>query len=192
MDKKSFRKACLARLRVLQKRMNQRRDRKVIHTLYQIIRQEKAQSILLYIPLKIEVDVHPLIRLLRQEGRMVLVPFMEGESFSLVKYRMPLERKQFGIREPKNSKLYRRREIDLAIVPIVGTDLTLRRVGFGKGMYDRFFERERKNIKKTVFVSRRLCFAHQVVTDRYDVMADMIITPEAVLCRKNSQCLDRK
>jgi len=192
MDKKSFRKTCLARLRVLQKRTNRKRDRKVVLMLYDIIKQEKAHTILLYIPLKIEVNVHPLIKSLRREGRLVLVPFMEGESFSLVKYRMPLERKQYGIREPKYSKLYRRREIDLAIVPIVGTDLTLRRVGFGKGMYDRFFERERKNIKKTVFVSRRLCFAHKVITDRYDVAADMVITPEAVLCRKNSQCLDRK
>ena len=192
MDKKTFRKVCLAKLRILETRPHRKRDHRVIQKLYRVIQQENAHTILLYIPLKIEVDVHPLIRLLRREGRLVLVPFMEGESFSLVKYRMPLERKQYGIREPKNSKLYRRREIDLAIVPTVGTDLTLRRVGFGKGMYDRFFERERKNIKKTVFVSRRLCFSHQVVTDRHDVTADIIITPETVLCRKNSQCFDGK
>jgi 5-formyltetrahydrofolate cyclo-ligase len=147
--------------------------------------------ILLYIPLKIEVDIKPLIRRLRREKRLLLVPFMEGESFSLVKYRMPLERKQYGIREPKNSKLYRRREIDLAIVPIVGTDSTLRRVGFGKGMYDRFFEQERKNIKKTVFVSRVLCFSDQVVTDRRDVKGDVIITPETVRYQKKQSVLKR-
>jgi 5-formyltetrahydrofolate cyclo-ligase len=191
MDKKKFRKKCLARLRQIRKRPYRQKDHLVIQKLYTIIQKENAQTVLLYIPLKIEVDIHPLIRLLRQEGRLVLVPFMEGESFSLVKYRMPLERKQYGIREPKNSKLYRRREIDLAIVPIVGTDSTLRRVGFGKGMYDRFFEQERKNIKKTVFVSRVLCFSDQVVTDRRDVGGDMIITPETVRYQKKQSVLKR-
>ncbi len=152
--------------------------------LHAMIREENARTILLYIPLKIEVDIAPLIGLLRREKRVLYVPFMEGESFSLVKYRMPLKKKQFGIREPKYSKQYRKRKIDLAIVPMVGTDPTLRRVGFGKGMYDRFFERERKNIKKTVFVSRGLCLSHRVVTDHYDVSAEKIITPEKVLFRK--------
>jgi len=184
-DKKFFRKECLARLRALRRRPYRHKDYRVNQRLYCLIQEEKAETILLYVPLKIEVDIHPLIKRLRREGRLLLVPFMEGESFSLVKYRMPLERKQFGIREPKFSNLYRQKQIDLAIVPIVGTDPTLRRVGFGKGMYDRFFEHERKNIKKTVFVSRRLCFSSQIVTDHYDVMADMIITPEKILYRKS-------
>ena len=185
MDKKAFRKQCLARLRRVRERPHRQMDHRVSRELYRVIRESGARRVLLYVPLKIEVDIHPLIRRLRQEKRLLLVPFMEGESFSLVKYRMPLERKQFGIKEPKNSKLYRRREIDLAIVPIVGTDPTLRRVGFGRGMYDRFFEQERKNIKKTVFVSRVLCFADEVVTDHFDVRADMIITPGTILYRRD-------
>ncbi len=187
MNKKFFRKQSLARLKQAQKRLHYQKDHFVMQKLYALVRRENIRSILLYIPLRIEVDIHPLIRLFRREKRLLYVPFMEGESFSLVKYRMPLERKQFGIREPKYSKQYRKRKIDLAIVPIIGTDPTLRRVGFGKGMYDRFFEQERKNIKKTVFVSRRLCLSPQVVTDHYDISADMIITPEKILQRKNSQ-----
>jgi 5-formyltetrahydrofolate cyclo-ligase len=102
---------------------------------------------------------------------------MEGKSFRLVKYRLPLEKKRFGIKEPKDSKQYRKKNIDLAIVPIVGLDITLRRVGFGKGMYDRFFEKEIKNIDKTVFVARKLCYSHEIITNDHDIKADIIIIP---------------
>ena len=59
---------------------------------------------------------------------------------------------------------------------IVGVDTTLKRVGFGKGMYDRFYEKENRYIKKTVFVARELCYSKEIITDDYDVKADMIIT----------------
>lgn len=187
MNKNLFRKHSLAKLKQAQVRPHHQKDHFVMQKLYVVVRRENIRTILLYVPLGIEVDINPLIRLFRREKRLLYVPFMEGESFSLVKYRMPLKKKKFGIREPKYSKQYRKRKIDLAIVPIVGTDSTLRRVGFGKGMYDRFFEQEQKNIKKTVFVSRRLCLSPSIVTDHYDISADMIIAPEKILQRKSSQ-----
>jgi 5-formyltetrahydrofolate cyclo-ligase len=114
---------------------------------------------------------------LRKEKKNLYVPFMEGKSFRLVKYRLPLRKKRFGIKEPLDSKQYKLKKIDIAIVPIVGVDTTHRRVGFGKDIYDRFFEKNRQNIKKTVFVARELCYAKEIVTDTYDVKADMIFTP---------------
>jgi len=132
---------------------------------------------MLYIPLGMEVNLNPLIKRLRREKRLLYVPFMEGKSFRLVKYRYPLETKRFGIKEPKSSKQYRIKQIDIAIVPIVGMDAAQRRVGFGKGMYDRFFEKEIKNIKKTVFVARELCYSQKKITDHYDIKADMVIVP---------------
>jgi 5-formyltetrahydrofolate cyclo-ligase len=123
-----------------------------------------------------EVDIYPLIKRLRKEKKNLYVPFMEGKSFRLVKYRLPLRKKQFGIKEPLDSKQYRIKQIDIAIVPIVGVDITHRRVGFGKGMYDRFFEKNKKNIKQVVFVARELCYSKEVVTDHYDVQADKIFT----------------
>lgn len=184
MDKKRFRKKCIERLKELRRGAYRKRDRMVVNRLAQLVRQEKAHTVMIYIPMDIEVDVRGLIRVLRRQRREILVPFMEGESFGLVKYKMPLSKKRFGIMEPKNSNFCRRKEIDLAIVPMVGTDPTMRRVGFGKGMFDRFFEKEKKNIKKTAFVSRGLCKAEDIVTDDHDVGADIIITPETMLRRK--------
>jgi 5-formyltetrahydrofolate cyclo-ligase len=122
-----------------------------------------------------EVNIMPLILRLRREKRAILVPFMEGESFRLVKYRLPLKRKKFGIKEPKYSNKYRRKDIDIAIVPILGRDSTNRRVGFGRGMYDRFFENTKYNIKRVVFVSRLDCISKEIITNSYDIEADYII-----------------
>ncbi len=152
------------------------KDKKILHLLYQYIAESNVENVMLYIPLKTEVNLYPLIQRLRKEKKVLYVPFMEGASFRLVKYRLPLKKKQFGIKEPNDSKQYRIKNIDLAIVPIVGTDVTHRRVGFGKGMYDRFYEKQNKNIKQTVFVARELCYSKEIVTDDYDVKADMIIT----------------
>ncbi|SFV61179.1 5-formyltetrahydrofolate cyclo-ligase [hydrothermal vent metagenome] len=176
MKKREFRSEALKKLKKASLQGAYQKDKKIIKELYKEIVMSNAQSIMLYVPLKIEVNLYPLISRLRKEKRQLYVPFMEGTSFRLVKYRLPLYKKQFGIKEPKDSKQIKRKQIDIAIVPIVGVDITYRRVGFGKGMYDRFFEKNHKNIKKVVFVARELCYSKEVVTDHYDVKADRIIT----------------
>jgi 5-formyltetrahydrofolate cyclo-ligase len=175
--KKKFRKRCLEILKKAAQRGSYVKDKKVLLQLQKIILKMHAKTVMLYLPLETEVNLYPLIQLLRKQKRQLYVPFMEGASFRLVKYRYPLETKRFGIKEPKYSRQYRNKQIDIAIIPIVGMDLTYRRVGFGKGMYDRFFEKEMKNIGKTVFVARALCFSNQIVTDSYDVKADVVIVP---------------
>jgi len=176
-SKKAFRSDCLKRLKKTSALGSYAKDKKILTILYTYIVQSNAQNVMLYLPLEIEVNLYPLIQRLRKEKRKLYVPFMEGASFRLVKYRLPLLQKKFGIKEPKDSKQYRKKQIDIAIVPIVGVDVTHRRVGFGKGMYDRFFEKNKKNIKQVVFVARELCYAKEIVTDDYDVRADMILTP---------------
>ena len=174
--KKQFRCESLSRLERASGFGSYQKDKKIVEVLYRTIMMSNAKSVMLYIPLKMEVNIYPLIERLRKEKKMLYVPFMEGTSFRLVKYRLPLKKKKFGINEPNDSKQYRIKNIDIAIVPIVGVDVTRRRVGFGKGMYDRFYEKQNKNIKKTVFVARELCYSKEIITDDYDVSADMIIT----------------
>jgi len=176
MDKNIFRKECLALLRSQKEKSCFALDKKISQKIYQEIQQAGAKSVMLYIPLGIEVNIMPLIKKLREQKIRLFVPFMEGESFRLVKYRLPLKKKKFGILEPKDSRQFRIKQIDIAIVPIVGLDTLQKRIGFGKGMYDRFFEQEKKNIKKTIFTSRIRCTSTKVLTDKYDIKADEIIT----------------
>ena len=186
MDKKSFRKICIYRLKKSKQVNSYTLDKIVQRKLEAFIKKSKSRVIMLYIPLYIEVNISSLIIKLRKEKKTLLVPFMEGESFSLVKYRLPLNIKQFGVKEPNSSNKYNKK-IDLAIVPIIGTDSTFRRVGFGKGFYDRFFAKNHKRIDKILFVGRKSCICSKTITDDYDVKGDQYLTPKTSFFRRKSR-----
>ena len=173
--KNDFRKSCLKRLEFTSLFLKYYKNKIIFKKLKKFIKQSDSKNILLYIPLGIEVDVKPLINSLRKrKDTTVYVPFMQGESFKIVKYRLPLHKKRFGIKEPNNS-FFKARKIDLAIVPVVGIDKLNKRIGFGKGMYDRFFDRlGYKPIM--VFTQLILCKSEKILSDNYDIQADYIIT----------------
>ena len=172
--KSDFRKSCIKRLEFSSHFSKFYKDKKTVKKLKKFININKSKNVLLYIPMKMEVDVLPLINDLRKEQKNVFVPFMVDDSFKIVKYRLPLQKKRFGIKEPKNS-FSLQKKIDLAIVPIVGVDKVCKRIGFGRGMYDRFFYR--LNYKPTVvFTQLTLCKANEILSDKYDIQADYIIT----------------
>ena len=186
MDKQSFRKECIKKLRE-KKRINRYvLDKMVVNYLSRLIKYRAYHRIMLYIPLGIEVNISSLINQLRKQKKIVLVPFMEGKSFRLVKYRLPLKIKKFGVKEPNKSNKYNKK-IDLAIVPILGTDSTLRRVGFGKGFYDRFFEKNHKNIREIIFVGREHCVSSEIITEEHDVKGDSYITPKNSFFQRKSR-----
>lgn len=171
--KSDFRKSCIKRLKFTSVISKYYKDKIVIKKLENFINRSKSKNILLYIPLGIEVDVKPLINKLRKD-RNVYVPYMEGDSFKIVKYRLPLQKKKFGIKEPNNSFI-KPQKIDLAIVPIIGVDAIGKRIGYGKGMYDRFFGR--LSYKPTlVFTQLVLCKSDKILSESYDIQADYIIT----------------
>ncbi|HHO42879.1 MAG TPA: 5-formyltetrahydrofolate cyclo-ligase [Epsilonproteobacteria bacterium] len=177
--KDRFRKESLQRLRDVARSKNAYiKDKEIMSKLSLYIKSQNIRVVMVYLPLAIEYDITQLIVQLRKSKKRVLVPFMEKTSFRLVQYRLPLQKNKFGIREPKISKQFTKKQIDLAIVPIVGTDFTLRRVGFGKGMYDRFFSKNRHSIRTTVFVARQLCYSQVLATNSHDISADVICVPK--------------
>jgi 5-formyltetrahydrofolate cyclo-ligase len=184
MDKKEFRKICIDRLRSSNSVMNYRQDKIVSKKLYNYIKESGSRVVMLYIPLKIEINISNLIIQLRKENVTLLVPFMVGKSFRLVKYRLPIKVKKFGVKEPNISNNFYKK-IDLAIVPVIGMDKTFRRVGFGKGFYDRFFEKHAKIINMVLFVGRKSCICSEIITDDYDVEGDFYITPNIVFNKNN-------
>lgn len=173
------------------------RDKLISHKLITLLQTLQARSILCYIPLEIEADITHVIRHFRRRCK-VYVPFMEGISFKMVKYRLPLYKKRFNIMEPKNSHAVRPK-IDVVIVPIIGVDGALKRIGFGKGMYDRFFESF--SSKPTVlFVQRDVCFTHDCVCEEHDIEANIYLTPYKTILKRgtngyritSSRCYRRK
>ena len=177
ITKANFRKLALKRLQFFSNFAKIKKNKNICSQIIKIIGLHKPKKILLYIPLDLEVDVMPIIIELRKRKNIeVYVPFMKGKSFVPVKFRLPLKVKKFGIKEP-NFSTFRNNDIklDMVIVPIVGIDTTYRRIGFGAGMYDRFFDTlEVKPI--TVFTQLKLCKSKEIVTSTHDIQADYIIT----------------
>lgn len=171
--KSDFRISCIKRLKFIEKFAKYKKDKVIVERLFDVIKEENARSVLVYIPLKMEVNVMPLINRLRRSGFNVFVPYMHHDSFKIVKYRLPLKKKKFGISEPKNS--FFKAKVDLAIVPIVGVDNELKRIGFGAGMYDRFFHRINYE-PVIVFTQREFCKSSKKLSDKYDIQANYIVT----------------
>ena len=166
--KNEFRKICLENKKANRYLISKKLGLKI----YKLAKNYKR--ILLFIPLQNEPDIRWVINKLRKEKKEIFVPFMEDLSFKMVKYSLPLKKKKFSILEPlnKNKTLAK---IDLAVIPIVGMDLSFKRVGFGKGMYDRFFAKLPYR-PKIVFVQLLPCVSKEKLTDSFDIKADEYIS----------------
>jgi 5-formyltetrahydrofolate cyclo-ligase len=177
VTKSDFRAECLKRLKNSNPNTKKWRDAQIRKELEKSLKKLRPKRILAFWPMGFEVDIRKTIQKIRPKCEVYL-PFMDGVSFKMVPLRCPLEHKAFGIYEPRNS--YRKYNlIDVAIVPVVGVDGSLRRVGFGKGMYDRFFP-TLKTKPFTIFIQSCACRTTQDICDDYDVQGDLFITPHGV------------
>jgi 5-formyltetrahydrofolate cyclo-ligase len=182
MDKKNiFREKSKFKIGKLSKVGRIKRDKFIVDKLECLIRKNRYKKILLYLPLDKEVDMMYLIKKIRVKTD-IFVPFMEGVSFKMIKFRLPLFRKKFNIKEPNNSFAVNPK-IDLAIVPVLGVDGTFKRIGFGKGMYDRFFE-SLSSSPRVVFVQLVECYTKEFICENHDIRADIYITPYKTIIRR--------
>jgi len=182
LSKAQFRKNCLDKIKRLPRHNKLYRDSLLNKRLLKELKKRKNNSILFYYPLGFEADIKKTLTKMRQISK-IYVPFMVGESFKMVPFRLPLSKKKFGIYEAQNS-LRKINKIDIAIVPIVGIDVNLQRVGFGKGMYDRFFAKLKKK-PYTIFIQPEICYTKEKVCDSYDISCDMLLTPKNIIRNKD-------
>lgn len=138
------------------------------------LRYKRPINLLFYSPLTLEFDIRKLLRFYHKKRNVrIFLPKMNGESFKAVRYRLPLQKRAFGVYEPSDSKFWAK--MDCAIVPVLGVDKKLRRIGFGKGMYDRFFGANQ--VSKVIFVCRDFHYLPHIITQDYDIKGDVYITP---------------
>lgn len=172
MDKATFRKECKKKLTSLT--CLYYRDMLINRRLQSLLNRLKPKEVLLYHPFLFEPDIRKTIARLRKSGVIVYLPLMGDVSFILVKYRLPLRANSLDIKEPDISK-FNLAKPQVAVIPVVGVDKNFKRIGFGKGMYDRFFA-SKKGVRR-VFVQRELCYINHYLTQDFDVGADFFITP---------------
>jgi 5-formyltetrahydrofolate cyclo-ligase len=150
---------------------------------------QAAETVLYYMPIRSEVDVLPLLcEGLLQLKRCLLPKCIENYRLELRQI-FNAERDtrlgMFGIREPgENSVLYADEVISAIIIPGAAYDEAGRRIGYGKGYYDRLLSRLRKRAV-TIAPAFDCQVLRGVQTDPCDVPVDFIATESRLLdCRK--------
>ena len=175
LTKEKFREKCLHNLRSLPRHNRLYRDSLVNKKLFAELKGIRNKSILIYYPLANEVNLLKVIKKIRKTND-IYMPFMEQQSFKMVIFRLPLYKKRFNIFEAGNS-LKQIKKVDIAIVPVIGVDSNLQRIGFGKGMYDRFFAKLKKK-PYTIFLQADECYTKEKICDTYDISCDVLLTPK--------------
>lgn len=108
------------------------------------------------------------------------VNFQTGEIENL-KYTPATElaRNVWGIAEPIGNELIAAEKIDLVLTPLLGCDQKGFRVGYGKGFYDKFLRRCRRDCLK---IGLSYFEPTQTIADinEFDVKLDYCVTPENV------------
>ncbi|MBQ7779621.1 MAG: 5-formyltetrahydrofolate cyclo-ligase [Clostridia bacterium] len=104
-----------------------------------------AEAVLLYYPIKGELNVLPLAEAAIKAGKKVAFPLCDTESSTMTYHFVTdlseLKKGSYGIQEPSSElPLYTpsKGKNDLIIIPGVCFDRQGYRVGYGKGYYDRY------------------------------------------------------
>ena len=135
-----------------------------------------------YYPTNYEVDDLNILEYFEKKNYNILLPIIKKnnqmEFFNWTK-NDPLKINKYGIPEPVSSKLY---YPDILLVPLVGYDNNLNRLGYGGGFYDRYIEKIEK-IKQIIKIG--LAFSYQnlksIPINKYDKKLDFIITEKEIL-----------
>ena len=148
----------------------------VVAQLWRNDRFMRAHTILLYDALPDEVQTRGLLDQLVCEGRVVLLPRVVDDShMTLHRYTGPadLAKGAFGIMEPQGPPFTDYAAIDVAVVPGMAFDHEGRRLGRGRGYYDRLLPLLPNAYRIGVCFASR--WVDEVPTDGHDALMDYVI-----------------
>ena len=138
-----------------------------------------AKSVLLFAPLPDEPDIAPLLDEAWGAGKLVALPRFDPQTgryaACVAQGRSELVPGRFGPLEPTaGCPVISLNQLDLALVPGIGFDLAGRRLGRGKGFYDRLLAEVRGHKCGVAFDEQIVA---EVPEELHDVRVDSILTP---------------
>ncbi len=157
---------------------------KHVHNVYKVIKKYNNLRVIGgYMPINYEYDCSNLLKFLEIKNYTICLPVIKNNfemNFYKYSFQNPLKINKFGIPEPIN--LSNKVIPDLILVPLVGFDKDLNRLGYGGGFYDRYFEKNSK-LKKMIKIG--LAFSFQKIKklpiNKFDKKLDKIITEKNLI-----------
>ncbi|HTR42599.1 MAG TPA: 5-formyltetrahydrofolate cyclo-ligase [Pseudomonadales bacterium] len=178
--KAELRTKCRAILKSLSAEKRASDSAKLCASLKQHHSFQNAASILFFAPLPEEPDLWPLLNETLATKKLIALPCFDSESQTYLPRRIAdihveIMSGKFGIREPAPTCIaIPLADLDLVLVPGVAFDASGRRLGRGKGYYDRLLQN---------FSGKKIgiAFDEQIVdaipVEKNDVKVDLILTP---------------
>lgn len=153
---------------------------KIADRLFRIREFREADNILCYISKQNEISTDKIVSYCLWEGKKIAVPVCVGKEmiFRYIKSADDLEEGSFSVLEPKSFCEEAKTDRNtVCITPALCFDPRGYRIGYGKGYYDRFFE-------KNECIKIGLCFDGYIrdfKPDANDRAVDIIVTENRII-----------
>lgn len=139
----------------------------------------KAETVLMYWSLSDELPTHDFIRKWSQ-SKIILLPVVKEHHMSIRPFKSAeaLEKGQLGVMQPGMSSQDYLAMADLVILPGVAFDRSKRRLGRGKGYYDRYLK---KNKRPKWGIGFDFQLYENIPSASFDVKMDKIVTASEII-----------
>ncbi len=161
-------------------------SRRIVDHAQQFLSHRQLSVVGLFLPLRDEPDITPLIHWCLERGWGVALPWIAAnanrmEMRAVRHLDRDVEPGPFGILQPRPvQQIVPPSELDYIFLPGRAFDLRGRRIGRGKGFYDRFLTRLRKECVR-VGIAFRVQVLDQIPSGQNDQSVDIIITEKGIL-----------
>lgn len=129
---------------------------------------QKAKNILIFYPLKYEIDTLELLK----EDKNFYLPRVSGDDINVCPYTDELTVSSLNIKEPCSNPVSAQ-VLDLIIVPALMIDGKNYRLGYGGGFYDRFLAKYPK-IPTVGLIAKEL-LVEELPHEKYDIPLNWVI-----------------
>jgi 5-formyltetrahydrofolate cyclo-ligase len=181
-EKKELRKRLLTKLLSLTQKEIKRRSENAEKHLSSLPIYKRAKIIMVYYPLRGEVDILGMVR--RDLGlKRFCFPVMDLKTKDLYAYEVKdlqedFVRGPFDVMQPNTAKTKRVevKEIDMVVVPALAYDYQRNRLGRGAGFYDRFLRKIRPPAQKIGIAFESQILENLPIHPRLDEKVDLIVS----------------
>jgi len=186
VDKASLRAQALERRRALARSLSPELRAELEARLAEIVlpRLAGARIVAGYHPLRDEISPYPILGRLAEGQRAVLPWFLDRDARMLWREAPAVEPSPWGVLQPSSQA--EALAPDVVLVPLVAADRAGRRIGHGKGHYDRALShlREGGSVLAIGLAWEDQMIDEPIAADSWDEPLDAVATPkEWIQCR---------
>ena len=152
--------------------------------LFKFLKKKNFNSKLIggYYPFNYEIDILNILEIFEKKNYSISLPKITKKNkmdFFQWSFKEPLKINKFGIPETiSNKKIYP----NILLIPLVGFDNQLNRLGYGGGYYDRYLSKI-KNITKIIKIGVGFSFQKikNIPINNHDIKLDCVITEKEII-----------